>query len=405
MITGVNDIELIPPYDDDIDISNRIKKLFREAKSIRAAIAFWTISPTKLVEIADFNAYTVLKNRDSFLCVDIQLPTNIDYLKELAEKGVSVYLNMRRLNKNLKKISSSVGLLHTKILLADKVNDEAEFWIGSHNWTEPSLTGPNIEASLILHLYNKAPLYRSAEAMLEDIRNKYCRKFELEKVDYYKELQKYLSRIEKGENIIELEGNEVDNLGGKVICIFGTENKDFEAVSTVGKSIFVSIHDSMYENVKYLYQSEILQSGRLKSYDPAAGGIEITAPYRHAFTERGRFPFLKEEREIENEVYEKAVYFTKLKLHKLRSSQYVLLDMPRKKTHLWVEAESDPIEERMKKAKMYFGRDAKSLILVPADDERAKKLDLEKIYKLKELSLPEKRATKEYSLISKREIR
>ena len=64
MITGINDIELIPPYDGDVDISNRVKKLFKEAKSIRAAIAFWTISPTKLVEIANFNAYEMLLHEE-----------------------------------------------------------------------------------------------------------------------------------------------------------------------------------------------------------------------------------------------------------------------------------------------------------------------------------------------------
>lgn len=405
MITGVNNIELIPQFDSSVRISDRITKLFKEAKSARAAIAFWTLSAKRFIDIAGFNAYQVLKDSNSFLCVDIQFPTNIDHLADLVQKGVSVYLNIRRLTNEFKKLSSSIGLLHTKILLADKKNDEAEFWIGSHNWTEFALLGPNIEASLILHLYNRAPLYKNAEAMLEDIRDNYCRKFELDKVDHYKELQKKLSHLEWGQNVIELEGNDVDNLQGEVICIFGTESRDFEAVSTVGKGIHVSIHDSHYENVKYLYEAEILQTGRLKSYDSAAGGIEMTENYRYAFTERRQFPFLKVEQAIQNEVYEKAVFFAKLKLEKLKTDRYSLLDLPSIKKPLWVEAEYDPVEERIKKEELPFGKEAKSMILVPYDDERAVKLDLEKLYDFKELSLPEKRKSQEYHLISKRVIK
>lgn len=169
MITGINNIELIPPFNSDVDISDRILKLFKEAKSLRAAIAFWTLSAKRFIDISGFNAYQVLKDSNSFLCVDIQSPTNIDHLADLVQKGVPVYLNIRRLANEFKKLSSSVGLLHTKILLADKENGEAEFLIGSHNWTGFALLGPNIEASLILHLCNRAPLYKNAEAMLEDI--------------------------------------------------------------------------------------------------------------------------------------------------------------------------------------------------------------------------------------------
>ncbi|GAI02869.1 unnamed protein product [marine sediment metagenome] len=189
-----------------------------------------------------------------------------------------------------------------------------------------------------------------------------------------------------------------------MICIFGTESRDFEAVSTVGKGIHVSIHDSQYENVKYLYEAEILQTGRLKSYDPAVGGIEMTESYRYAYTERRQFPFLKVEQTIENEVYEKAVFFAKLKLQKRKPDQYSLLDLPSIKKPLWVEAEYDPVEERMKKEELSFRRQAKSIILIPFDDERAVKLNLEKLYD-KELSLPEKKAAKEYLLISKKVIK
>ncbi len=91
-----------------------------------------------------------------------------------------------------------------------------------------------------------------SQRFLENIRHKYCRAFDLNKIDYYKRLQQILEKGAKTEYIVELEGNEVDNLGGEVICVFGTENDDLDALAFVGRKVYVSIYDSKTED-KYLY--------------------------------------------------------------------------------------------------------------------------------------------------------
>jgi hypothetical protein len=109
MLTGVNDIELLPQL-GTIDISNRISILFSKARTIRASIAFWAIPPELLNQITDSSAYRVLSADNSFLCVDIQRPTNIDSLADLVSNGVKVFLNIRKLSKPIIKISTSPGL-------------------------------------------------------------------------------------------------------------------------------------------------------------------------------------------------------------------------------------------------------------------------------------------------------
>jgi hypothetical protein len=91
-----------------------------------------------------------------------------------------------------------------------------------------------------------------SQRFLENIRHKYFRAFDLNKIDYYKRLQQILEKGAKTEYIVELEGNEVDNLGGEVICVFGTENDDLDALAFVGRKVYVSIYDSKTED-KYLY--------------------------------------------------------------------------------------------------------------------------------------------------------
>jgi len=152
MLTGITALELLPPATGSLDLVNQISKLFGRAKTVRASIAFWTLSSDQLKSITRGNGIRVLRAKESFLCVDLQYPTNIDHLASLVKLGIRVFLNIRKLPKAVDpmKISTSPGLLHTKILLADMEDDQAELWIGSHNWTVPALIGPNTELSISL---------------------------------------------------------------------------------------------------------------------------------------------------------------------------------------------------------------------------------------------------------------
>jgi hypothetical protein len=162
VIAGINQIEFLPPFGKSPSLKKRIAQLFSSAQSIRPAIAFWSIAPKDLENITGFKAYKGLRSPNSFLCVDVQKPTIIDYLADLVKHDVHVYIHLRRISRRFLNQNSSVSLLHTKLLLADKSDESAEFWIGSHNWTQCALFGINSEASLAFHLNKEAPLYLNA---------------------------------------------------------------------------------------------------------------------------------------------------------------------------------------------------------------------------------------------------
>ena len=405
MLTGVKDIELLPQL-GTIDISNRLNKLFTEARSIRASIAFWALPPELLNQITNYNAYRVLSAYNSFLCVDIQRPTNIDSLADLVSNGVKVFLNIRKLLTYTSKVSTSPGLLHTKMILADMADNNAEFWIGSHNWTVFALMGPNTEASLIVHMNNSAHLYSMTQHFLENIRNKYCRAFDLSKVSYYKRLQQILETGDKPEYVVELEGNGVDNLEGEVICVFGTENDDLNELRLVGRKVHVSLYDSKTED-KYLYSAEIIQSGVLSGANPAAGGISLSER-RFAFTEGRRFPFLEMPRIPDSDILKKSFYFANIHILKIISEDYSIYEyVPPSKRKIWTKAGWDPTDELIdKQVLMHFCKGKKgyeSFIEVPIDDEQAQnRHSMEPTFQFSEKSLIEKKTARDYRLISKK---
>jgi len=269
MLTGITALELLPAATGRLDLVDQISKLFRDTQTLRASIAFWTLSPEQLNSITRGNGIRVLSSRGSYLCVDIQNPTNIDHLANIVRLGIKVFLNIRKLPKAVEplRISTSPGLLHTKVLLADMENDQAELWIGSHNWTVPALIGPNTELSISLKLSKRAPLYLESRYRIDDIRDNYCQPFDLNRIDYYKALQKLYERDTKSKNVVELEGSNVDDLAGHVICVFGTEVDDFSAVSSVNKKLFLSVYDAGGRG-KYLYQGKVLQTGLLAAANP-----------------------------------------------------------------------------------------------------------------------------------------
>jgi len=355
--------------------------------------------------IGGTNIFNVLKNNKSFICADLQSPTNINYLAELKSMGVNIYLHMKRIHKKVEKFSSSPGLLHTKMFLIDELDDYAELVIGSHNWTEFSLFGLNIEGSIHFKLYKRAPLYARAEASLEYIRNE-CEEFDLNQVNRYKELQNYLAK-ESFINIIELEGYGVDKLNSQVVCIFGNENDNFEKLSQVGKEVFISIQDSINPKNRYLYESEVIHAGRLPSYDTSASGINITEPRRYAFTDKGRhFPELKREQIIKDDIYKRAYFFASMKIKHLVSNDYDLLDISEATKYLWVEPKEKIFDEAFSSEIYKFKKDISSLVLVPFDDKKAKTREsgLEP-YQINDLSLEDKRKDPKYNLISKKIIR
>ncbi len=48
MLTGITNLELLHASPGKLDMVEQITKLFKNTKTLRASIAFWTLSPEKL---------------------------------------------------------------------------------------------------------------------------------------------------------------------------------------------------------------------------------------------------------------------------------------------------------------------------------------------------------------------
>ena len=116
-----------------------------------------------------------LGKTDSFLCVDIHHPTNLEALARMTSSGANVYLHLEKLvkskrNPHLFPYGMPPYLLHQKMLLFDYRGADAELWVGSHNWTSRAIHGPNIEASMVVTLKKTSRLYSEANSNLEAVR-------------------------------------------------------------------------------------------------------------------------------------------------------------------------------------------------------------------------------------------
>ena len=381
-----------------MDLSRQIERLFRDSVCLRASIAFWTLSLEQVEYLSNDRFLKVLTNSDSFLCVDIQYPTNLDNIAHMVKEGISVYLNIRKLPRALdpRRISTSPGLLHTKTLIANKTNGDAELWLGSHNWTAPALIGPNTEMSVAINLTTKSPLYLETEDRINQIRDNYCQPFDLKKIEYYKKLQKQYERDTKSKIVIELEGKNVDNLAGEVICIFGTESDDYQNIPTINRKIVLSIYSSDGCG-KFLYTAKILQSGLLEASNPLAGGISFEER-RYAYTIGRSFPYLESVQPPSSDAMTKALFFVNLEIISYRTRNYSLYNSygSAGKNTRWTKSIDDPITSRMNNELIdfFYGQDVlpNNLIEVPSDNMNAEEYENDyKYVEYSEIPLEQKR--------------
>ncbi len=186
----MDNIELFLQSKKNRNIKPELEKSINKCVSLKGAVAFWNFDIHYLKGLDD-----KLSHNNSFICVDIHQPTDIDRLKKFVEKGSNIYLFLYRSAKETQQ-----PLLHTKLLLFDFPNNKAEIWIGSQNFTHSALEGSNFESTTIIptkinsNLYNVVLSYlNSIKLCCEDIGKKTCEnvtgKFNIDCVDFYKKLQ------------------------------------------------------------------------------------------------------------------------------------------------------------------------------------------------------------------------
>jgi len=256
-------IEFIPTK-ECASIKNRFEEPVNRCISIKGAIAFWTFSTKYVKQLSN-----KLSNSNSFFCIDINQPTDLNALAVFKEQGSNVCLYdwfLSNRNKNIKH------LLHTKLTVFDFSDGTAEIWNGSHNYTRRAFEGPNIEASFIIHTNKTSELYNQSVDYLNWIKG-HSTEFNIKHIDYYKFLQGTLIIDEV--SVLSLVGKNLNHLSKELITVLGHNAKEFGQYKLVGKEIFLQVYD-IDQKEEYIYKATIHQAGEVNPANPQSIGVNFS---------------------------------------------------------------------------------------------------------------------------------
>jgi hypothetical protein len=203
--------------EEDRNIKKHLEKSIENCLSLKAAVAFFNIRANYFSKC---NLGEVLSRKDSFFCVDIHDPTNLDELKNFysdesePKPNFFLFIGGKPLAE-ISKICESPGskkrgkertqdfdwqLLHTKLLLFTFNDDRAEIWIGSQNFTQAAIEGTkNFESTVVIQTSVKNIEYTNVKSYLEFLRNK-CVEFNRQHIDCYHRIQNWLKEAESNSN-------------------------------------------------------------------------------------------------------------------------------------------------------------------------------------------------------------
>jgi len=283
----------------------RLDELSVGSVKINAAVCYWTIPPSGLAP----EFLSALGHNESCLVVDIHSPTSIDSLAKLNQAGANVYLYMFQIIGKT-EVSDSRGipdhLMHAKVFVFDYGTSEIKIWVGSHNGTRRALVGLNFEFASVITCARGSDLHTKTIRFIEYIKN-ISTAFKQSEIELYKAIQGGL----KIDAFIELEEAQAKPLANRsVISIFGTRDADYAQLQKVGKSIYLSITDSI-TGIEAIYKTSVEQTGYLDK-----GGKKSLqfGPRRYAVKDGTAIPILEFHQAIPTSLYAKCRYFVTLKI-------------------------------------------------------------------------------------------
>jgi hypothetical protein len=388
MIEDILDIKLLPVWNSP-SVRPTLSRCIQQSQLLQAAIAYWTVDGSvfgrPLVER--------ISPPNGFLCADLHMPTDIDALAALVRNGAHVRLfceDITTYRADGKK--EPPFLLHTKFLLFLKRDKTAELWVGSHNWTNRALMGLNIESSLVIQMRDSARLFFEAVEYLEKVKS-VCEVFDLNKVEFYKELQRNID--ERTVPVIEVEASGANGLSGMEISIFGTNDQDLKELGTVHRKVFLSATENDRSEAEFVYPARIIQAGELNSANPSAGRLDFS-PRRYAFRSGRRLPELLQKSNVSRSLVDSAKYYVTLQLGAPDNS--LKFDYPRGKSATWevTEEERSPLIRRLASddlAVLFRGREPRLKLPVRTESESSA------------LTLYEKRNMPERSFLTRRVLK
>lgn len=334
------DIELIPTVQKS-SIKQRLKESLCKCENVKGAVAYWTIDTDFIKELA-----LALNRENSYYCIDLHSPTNIDYLANFKRSGSNIFLHNYEIKQNsenyeLKDKKKVSYLLHSKIILFEMPDNNVEIWLGSHNFTQRAILGVNIESSFIFKSKKDSKIYKDVLDYLTFIKDN-CIVFDVNDVDFYKKLQGQQEE-DSAKWVLELVGKNVDNLvEEKTIQLLGVGNNDIG--DTLGKEIIIQVLD-VDNGKEYIYEAKIIQAGEIDPQNPKSLEIEFSAR-RYAVRGLDRIPYLKQEKEIDSTILREHKYFIILEVTKIVIGHKIYIK-PQKSRAIWSDIASSPHLERM----------------------------------------------------------
>lgn len=389
MDDGIVSVRLCPEWGSP-SIRSALQASLSKSSLLQAAVAYWTVSDRLL----NNRISPALRHASGFLCVDLHLPTDIDELAALVRLGAHVHLfceDIVTYTENGRK--EPPYLLHPKMLLLWSADKTAELWVGSHNWTNRSILGLNIEASVVIGLRDSSPLFCEAAEYLEKIKS-ICEEFDLSRVEFYKELQR---KVEDATvPVIEVEARQADGLAGMEITIFGTDARDLKELGKVRRKVYLSATENGANESEHVYPAEVTQAGELNSNNPSAGSL-VFSPRRHAFRLGRRLPELLPHQDVATSSISRAKYYVTLELK--QSIPTIHFTYPKARSAAWELAEDDasPLIQRLaasERKALFREREPRLKLPILAEGQATQAL-----------TLYERRGISEHSFVTKRVIK
>ncbi len=270
---------LLPTLPDKRSITAQLNQAIQTAEALYAAVCFWAIGP----EVLDSRLVYLLGQPGSFCIVDIHPPTNVDRLDDFYQLGGT---NFRVFAKEIQLKTGEYflqrHLLHMKMLVFDLPGQQAEIWVGSHNFTKQALRGTNREATLVIPCIQGDAMYQQARAYLASVlADPDCRPFDPAVLDDYKKLQRIPEEeAEGGSYVLPLawDSSRMATLAQQTVTLAGNnarEGRELFQASGAVRPLAIRAYDLASNSIRH-FAAIVQNQGTIdadvaSSYDLAFG--------------------------------------------------------------------------------------------------------------------------------------
>jgi len=324
------EIQLVPTVESSASVKKQFEEVLNRCLSVKGAVAFWTIPINYISSLS-----SKLSNEESFFCVDIHLPTDIEVLAEFTRKKSKIFLHDYQLAAKFGIENRIPSLLHAKIIHFELEDYKTETWIGSHNFTRRALDGINFEATTIIRTEQKTKeeikFVNDVINYLELIKDN-CIEFDLNDIDFYKALQGE-NEVENEVDVIEIVGKNIANLPEeKTIQIISKDVSNFDKYKLVNKKVILHCLDIDTQK-EHIFKTTILNAGAINALNEKS--YEITFSHRrYAIREKDMLPYLQFQNVIDAELLKISQNYINLEIES-ELLRYKIYEKPAKKDEIW----------------------------------------------------------------------